>query len=252
MKAKLLALFVALFLAVPVFGREDKVDLITRAKQATVILMAQGQTGGLDVRCTATAFEKNGSTYKFVSAAHCVGEDDKTHEKSAPFVHQAFYVTFDEKDQKVLYAAKPVAVGYQSRGDDFSVFEVKLPKERVTYTIPLGDEKKEQEGNPVINPASPQGLGVQLFRGNISKMELERPLVESDINWMGVMLLQMPGTNGGSSGSAIISEKQEGIVGFLVGTIGETTVTAVPVSRFKSFLDRVRDGKYRWMVREED
>src|SRR5579872_7349216 len=49
--------------------------LIERAYAATAILYSQTEDGGMRMRCTATAYEKSGDVYKFVSAAHCVGED---------------------------------------------------------------------------------------------------------------------------------------------------------------------------------
>lgn len=220
------------------------------ARDATAILYSQDEQGGMQMLCTVTAFAKDGDTYKFVSAAHCVGNDDTAHERVAAYRKVSFYVTFDHVDQKVFYTAKAVAVGYQHRGDDFSVFEV---KSKETWPIvPVGDERKEQEGNAVLNIASPLGLGKQVFHGSISKMELDRPIIDGDINWKGTMLLQLPGVNGGSSGSSILSEKQEAIVAFLVGTIGGTTITAIPASRFTEFMKRVADGKYRWMSPEED
>lgn len=231
--------------------------LASRAKAATAILVAQTESGGMNVLCTSTAFEKKGKRYHFVSAAHCVGSDNVTKEKSADGSKTSFYVTFDETVVKAYFAAKPIYVGYQHRGDDFSVFEV-LVKDREGKeidpqweTIPLGDEGKEVEGNTLINPASPLGLGVQLFRGSISSLFLDRPVIQGDINWHGAMLIQMPGSEGGSSGSALISESQSAIIGFLVGTIGNS-VTAIPVSRFKDFLQKSREGTYRWEMKAED
>jgi len=230
--------------------------LAARAKAATAILTAQNESGGMDVRCTATVFEKKGKRYHFVSAAHCIGSDDVQKERAADGSKQSFYVTFDETVVKAYFEAKPIYVGYQHRGDDFSVFEV-LVKDREGNDvdpkwgpIPLGDEHKEVEGASLINPASPLGLGVQLFRGSISSLYLDRPVILGDINWKGAMLIQMPGTQGGSSGSVLISESQNAIVGFLVGSIGDS-ITAIPVSRFKEFLKKVSDGSYKW-AREPD
>jgi hypothetical protein len=223
-----------------------------KAKAATAILFSQNENGGMVVRCTATAFDKHGDKYTFVSAAHCVGEDDVQHERVATSNRTTFYISFDESKLKRFYNAKVLWVGYQHRGDDFSIYEVDPGKDVDWPVIPIGDEKKEQEGNSVLNIASPQGLGLQVFHGSISKMELDRPVVEGDINWKGAILLQMPGTNGGSSGSAIISEKQEKIVAFLVGTIGGTSITAIPASRFSTFKDKAENGKYKWIVKNDD
>ena len=225
-------------------------ELTDRAKLATALLYSQDEAGGMRMHCTVTAFEKTKVGYKFVSAAHCIGNDDTQHEKVATYKNIPFYITFDQTKAKIFLSARVKAVGYQHRGDDFSVFEVETNE--TWPTIPIGDERKEEEGNPILNIASPLGLGRQVFHGSISKIELDRPIVEGDINWKGTVLIQMSGVNGGSSGSAIISEKQEAIVAFLVGTISGTTITAIPASRFVEFQKRVEEGKYRWSVKEED
>ena len=225
-------------------------EFTEKAKNATALLYSQDASGSMRMHCTATAFEKTKTGYQFVSAAHCIGSDDTQKERVAEYRRIPFYITFDETDLKTFYAAKVVAVGYQHRGDDFAIFE--LSTDEQWPTIPIGDERKEEEGNAVLNIASPLGLGRQVFHGNISKLELDRPIVQGDINWKGSVLLQMPGTDGGSSGSAIISEEQEAIVAFLVGTIGGSTITAIPASRFTEFRQRISEGKYKWVVKDED
>ena len=60
------------------------------------------------------------------------------------------------------------------------------------------------------------------------------------------MLLDIP-ANGGSSGSALVSQKSGSIVGFLVGSISNTIV-GIPVSRFKSVQAAIVKGTYKWYV----
>jgi hypothetical protein len=58
------------------------------------------------------------------------------------------------------------------------------------------------------------------------------------------MLVEI-GSAGGSSGSAIVSENQHAIVGFLVGGTNSTIgAIIIPVSRFKTFEAAVKAGKY--------
>ena len=52
---------------------------------------------------------------------------------------------------------------------------------------------------------------------------------EISVNWSGAMLLQIE-VGPGSSGSAVFSEKQDAIIGFVVGHAGPVTV-AVPTRR---------------------
>lgn len=222
--------------------------LAQKAKNAVGILYSQEFNGGMTMRCTMTAFEKTKDGYLFASAAHCIGADNQSKERSAAHKDIPFYMTFDEAGNKTFYPAEPKAVGYQSRGDDFAIFEVKTDK--TWPIIPIGTEKDEEEGNAIINVASPLGLGKQVFKGTISSLNLDRPIIQGDINWRGSIGLQIA-AEGGSSGSAIISEKQEKIVAFLVGTAGGSTVIAIPATKFTAFKKAVEDGKYRWFKADD-
>ncbi len=252
MRPAILSALLVLAIALGTQAQAPGPSLTDRAKHATAILVAQNESGGMDVRCTATAFEKHGDSYRFISAAHCIGDDDRVHEKVASAVQQSFYITFDNQSPKIFYEAKPRAIGYQSRGDDCAVFDVTAPKDAQWPTVPLGDEKHETEGNDIINVAAPLGLGIQLFKGTISSMSLDRPVVSGEFSWKGFLQLQLSGVAGGSSGSAVISLKQNAIVGLIIGTIGGNQIVAVPISRLKDFMDKVDAGTYKWARKDED
>mgnify|MGYP001610651264 CR=1 FL=1 len=248
MRSRMSALGVILLFASLVTAADKQ--LVERAKAATVLLYSQDESGSMRMRCTATAFEKTQAGYRFVSAAHCIGNDDTQKEKVADASNIPFYVTFDATEVKTFYAAAVTGVGYQHRGDDFATFDVATTGD--WPTIPLGDEKKADEGDEILNVASPLGLGKQVFHGSIAKLELDRPIVEGDINWKGSMTLQLPGTDGGSSGSAIISADQKAIVAFLVGTIGGSTIIAIPISKFHKFREQAAAGKYKYARDKDD
>ncbi|KPJ86004.1 hypothetical protein AMJ57_00830 [Parcubacteria bacterium SG8_24] len=218
--------------------------LSDRFMAATALLYAQEFNGTMRMYCTATAFERDKKVYRFATAAHCVAEDDTLH-KEVELEAKTWYLTFDEDEAKRFYRAKIVAAGYQHRGDDFAVVEVTL--DRWVPIIPLA-KSDPHTGEDVINIASPGGLGKQLFRGHVSKAKLSRPVVARSINWKNATLLQM-NAGGGSSGSAIVSTGQRGIVAFLVGSIGggdSLNTVAIPIGKFKSFWERSRTGKYKW------
>jgi hypothetical protein len=248
MVKRLLAVALTLLLSVSV-GAQTLTDkrYIDHVKQSVGLLYEQDASGGMRMLCTTTAFENTGRVYQFVTAAHCVGKDDTTKERSADPFKTAFFITFDEvANEKQFFTATPIFVGYQSRGEDFAVFQVTAPPNETWPVVALGDEKTITDGAPYWNIASPLGLGRQVFEGVISSVYLDRPLVEGDINWKGTLVLQQAGVNGGSSGSALISKDQHAIIGFLVGTIGQSTIVAIPVSRFKSVRIAVTAGKYKW------
>ena len=241
---RVLALLLSFSLILPTVVRADQKALTLRAKDAVALLYSQSASGTMDMHCTATAYQKTPTGYLFVSAAHCIGSDDRQKEKSARS-DKPFYITFDEvKTMKKFYPARIVWVGYQHRGEDLLVLSVDTTEK--WPTIPIGDEKVLADGAAILNVASPLGLGKQVFHGIIASLFLDRPVIEGDINWTGSMVLQLAGVGGGSSGSAIISEEKEAIVGFLVGIIGGSTIIGIPASRFHA-VQRAIDAKtYRW------
>lgn len=228
------------------FAADDDKAFVEKVKNATALLYSQDDSGGMRMRCTATIFEKTAKGYTFVTAAHCIGSDDTSKERSAKPDNIPFFVTFDEggSNAKKFYPAKVTLVGYQHRGEDFSTLEVDTKE--VWPVIPLGDEKKETVPAPFWNVGGPLGLGKVVLEGAIANLDLDRPVVEGDINWQHSMVLQESGVNGGSSGSSLVAKDQHAIVGFLVGTIGGSTITAIPVSRFKAVRAAYAKGKYRW------
>lgn len=250
MKSFIAASLVALLTvlpASPAFAQTPEKTLAVKAKEAVGLLYSQDASGGMTMHCTMTAYEKSKDGYLFATASHCIGNDVVEKEKSAKWSDKSFFMTFDLADSKVFYPANVKAVGYQHRGDDFAVFEVKTNE---TWTvIPIGDEKQEADGNAVLNVASPLGVGKQVYRGVISSLDIDRPIVQGDINWRHTIGLQIA-ADGGSSGSAVISEKQGKIIAFLVGTAGGAIVIAIPASRFLAFKKAVDEGKYKYFDAE--
>lgn len=243
-----------LFAASPAEARDKK--LTEQVKSAVAILYSQDGSGGMRMRCTVTAFERivveDDKTkisaitgYRFITAAHCIGNDDKSKERAADTQQTPFYITFDESEMKRFWPAAPIFVGYQSRGEDIAEFEVKTSED--WPIVPLGDEKKASDGDEIINVSVPMGLGKQVLMGNIASVYLDRPINTDDgINWKGSMTLALTGVNGGSSGSAVVSDDQKAIVAILVGNIGGTTITAIPISRFVAVRKAVAEKKYKW------
>jgi trypsin-like peptidase len=250
-------LVLTMLLPVPSFARGTK--LVNQVTNAVAILYAMDASGGMMMRCTATAFEKIGgkpdkpepgveyiAKYRFATAAHCIGSDNVTKERAADTKNIPFFLTFDESGlaPKRFWPARPIFVGYQSRGEDFAEFEVQSAEE--WPVVPLGNEKDADEGDEFINVSVPLGLGKQVFYGTIASLFLDRPVVQGDINWKGSITLQIIGVNGGSSGSAIVHTDQKAIIGLLVGTISGSTIIAIPISKFKSVRKAVFEGKYKY------
>lgn len=215
--------------------------------KSTTILVDKNFSGDSQMLCTATAFERHGNVYRFVTAAHCVATDDKDNERVEVEEGKAWYLTFDDTpDKDVKYRARIIGVGYQSRRDDFVVLEATIDDREVAL-VPLAI-KNVHVLEPVINVAAPGALAKQVFTGHVSATKLDRPMQQGDINWEGAILLQL-GSGGGSSGSAVISLEQKGIVAFLVGHVGKDGVinrVAIPVDRFRKFYARIQAGTYKY------
>jgi hypothetical protein len=228
MKAAILVLLAVLFSA-SCTGQQQQQPAQSFTQDlynATAALYSQDDHGGTTFRCTATAFEKTPLGYHLLTAKHCTEEKPN-----------AYFVVFNEDSSSPYQRAVVLFTGDDS---DIAVFDVIT--DLIVPVIPLGDEALESVGAPVINIAMPMNLGKLLFHGFIATKKVA-PRVD-DANKIG---LQLP-VAGGSSGSAIVSEKQHAIIAVLVEMIvpktgGVVLTLAVPVSQVKEALKEFNDEK---------
>src|SRR5260370_2323516 len=199
--------------------------------KATGLLYNQADDGAMHMRCTVTAIEKTQKGYIFVTAAHCVGSDDAEKEKVKP--DKTYFLISEDRDggSRDFMKAKLIGAGSQHESDDFALLEVET--EQQFPLVAVGNDVSDHSGQPIVNVASPLGLGKQTFKGIVSSPKVSRPVVDGDINWTEAMAIQLFWANGGSSGSAIICLQQRAICGFLVGTIGGRNTLPIQGSRFK-------------------
>jgi hypothetical protein len=231
------------------FAADTRTDFVRKVYNSVALLYGQTEDGGMRMRCTATAYRvlDKKAGYRFASASHCVDGDNDTKQKSG-----RYFITSDTEGSKTFIPARLVEAGDRNVGDDFSIFEVKT--DLVIEVTPLGDSDKIVIGENVVNVASPLGLGKQFFQGYVSSTHLDRPPLDAgEVQWTNVMLVFIGG-GPGSSGSAIVSEDQKAIVGFLVGSTGGANIGAicVPVNKFIAFEKAVDAGKYKKTRKEED
>jgi hypothetical protein len=206
---------------------------------ATALLYAQDDNGTMKMRCTATSIEKTAKGYVFVTAAHC-GCEDNTENKTVSPEKAFFFITADDNREKRFLVANPIVCGYRHTGDDF--FLLQVDTDLVFPVVPLGEDPVVME--PIVNVASPLGIGKQVFQGSVSSASLDRPVLADDINWTHASLLQLFGTDGGSSGSAVVCLNQKKICSFVVGSIDKTTIVAMPVSRLLRLRELFSKGEY--------
>jgi S1-C subfamily serine protease len=228
-------------------GKPDADYIKNTLYPATVLLYSQSESGGMNMRCTATAIERNSDGYVFVIASHCACDDNVDKHTVSP-EKTFFFITPDNAGGKNFLRAKPIGCGYKHRGDDYALFEVETTES--FPVIPLG--KDPQLLDQVVNVASPLGLGKQVFFGTVSTPILNRPVISGDINWTDAVLLQMFGVAGGSSGSALLCLSQRAICGFVVGSVAETTMVTMPVSRLVKMRSELAAGRYRYWKHDLD
>ena len=222
-------------------------SLVEKARDATAMLYSQTTDGGMQMHCTATVFEAferdDRKGYLLATAAHCVAVDDLMNSR-VKISGASFFISFDEVMKKVFYPVHVEAAGYQSRGDDFAVLHAYTEEE--WDILELGDISSLEPMEEVLNVSAPAGLGLQVLKGHISLVNIDRPVKARGLNWQYAMLANL-GSGPGASGSAVVSIKQEKIIGFVVGNIvGNPTTVVLPVSRFALFIQLARLGQYAW------
>ncbi len=226
---------------------QDKAYISSNLYPATALLYSQNEEGSMVMRCTATAISEDENSYQFVTASHCgCVENNERNTVSPEKIY--FFISPDVNGNKIYLKADTVGCGYRTRGDDY--FLLKTDKSVKFPMIPLGTDPKIMD--EVFNVGSPLGLGKQVLSGMVSSTYLDRPVHVDDIDWEGAILLQLFGINGGSSGSSLVCVDQKAICGFVVGSIAETTMVAVPVSRFVKFRDDLLKGQYHWYLADPD
>jgi len=143
--------------------------------------------------------------------------------------------------------SKLVAVGQLSKGEDFAVLEAEITDCELPI-IPLADAGPEM-GETVSNIASPMSFGKTLFRGYVASTRISDDVClvsNSQDDRKNLVLFNLVGAPG-SSGSAIVSQSQKGIVAILLLAIkmsdvsGFSFLTAgLSVVKFKEFWNKAK------------
>lgn len=232
------ALIAALLLLATPAGAKS---LIEKMQDATMILYAQTVDGGMAQVCTATIYEETENQgrkgYYLVTASHCIAKVEGNAKTTAQT--RDWFLTFDiVETPRRYYPAHSEGYGDLTAGTDFAVLHVYT--EDTWPVMKIGRMAKVKAGDDVVSIAAPQGYGLQVFKGNISLLSLERVVNTTAIHWQFAMLVQLPVGNG-SSGAAIVSVKQKAIIGITVGTLaGNPSTVVLPISLFRAFVRRGR------------
>jgi hypothetical protein len=214
---KLLSLLLAALFALPINAGqlEDKAKMSAAHKHtsdASLALYATlpGTNGEKDVThflCTTTVIDKTNDTYKLLTAGHCVTGDGLPE-------NLKFFVTEDIADNPVL---QPVTVVRAENGSkyDFAILELKSAKEypvvKVAVRVPEVEDK-------VYDVNFSLGIGKQVALGVVATDVLPTEGSEKDCDICKGRYMVHIFAAGGASGSAIVDEKTNEIVG--VGEFG--------------------------------
>ena len=167
-------------------------SLVEKARDATAMLYSQTTDGGMRMHCTATVFEAferdDRKGYLLATAAHCVAVDDLMNSR-VKISGASFFISFDEVIQKVFYPVHVEAAGFQSRGDDFAVLHAYTEEE--WDILELGDISSLEPMEEVLNISAPAGLGLQVLKGHISLVNIDRPVKVRGLNWQYAMLVNL-------------------------------------------------------------
>jgi Trypsin-like peptidase domain len=238
------AILLVLSLISPLFGQQqtpapapNPAAFYSDVYSATVVIYRQMDNGGFNPVCTATSIAHVPDGYVFASASHCIDPG-------------ADYYVSEGGQPVVLYPVSIVQRGNLLKGFDYAMLLV--PTDHKFPLIQLGQDPSSLLGEPVVSVSAPLGMGKQVLRGFISSPHVDRPIPVHDQsgkamgNWSGGILIQMPGVNAASSGSAIICVQQQAICGIVVGVVstplGQETV-ALPISRLEAEIQKHQPKK---------
>lgn len=212
--------------------RTFQTKLEKQAYNATGVLFAINPRTGNNTRlCTVWNVAKIADGYEVATASHCATVD-----LQYPQGDLKFSVSYDDPQEGVVptdtVPARLIAFGDQVNGEDVSLFDVQTTEKRPV--LKLGDSGKIKVGESIINASVPfEGIDKGIYKGTIAG----NSVVNEDPEVNGVIHAVIQGAGPGSSGSAVLSEKQKAVVGVLVmGSLEQSVVLCVPVNVLKNFI----------------
>jgi hypothetical protein len=167
--------------------------------------------------------------YEAVSADHCA-----TVEGQFPDADLNFGVSYSDVTGQLptdIVPAKVIAHGNWQTINDIALWDVqtseKLP------VLKLGDSDELKIGEELINVSVPyEGIDKSLYEGYVGQTRVNSPDPDMD----GKIHAMLYGTGPGSSGSAVLSTKQNAVIGTLVQSADNKGVLLVPVNYIKAFM----------------
>jgi S1-C subfamily serine protease len=229
---RLLALAVSLILGGVSGAHASKPEDLAKKLNAAVFpfYTQENSQKPIQFSCTITMYQKTDVGYLGVTASHCVSDEDDKAAKYFVKIHGD------------LISAQLLAVD----GETTDVAILGIATKEELGTMPLGDSSKLEQGEDIVYMGCPMGLGKLFFRGSVVETHIEDYEGSWEANDKDDILVQIPAA-GGSSGSAIISQKQEAIVAILVAVVipkngGVIVTVAVPVKAVQELIHLYQSG----------
>jgi len=233
--------FVCLVFVLIVLGCGHPNDIVDRdivgdleASTAKITITAKN---GKKNTCTAFAYKRRGYLYRFITAAHCVSDDDEEWEKVKIFADKIDIVLENKKRKtKLSYSAKLIATGYQEMGDDFAILEAELDEH-----IPILPLSRNRPGRKecILSAGAPSDYVSNFFYGYVHKVDYNK-------GSKFVVRMLSGEVPGGTSGSAVVSCFEGKIIAVVVASTRKDPrqTVVIPIARFLKFEKMVMRGNY--------
>lgn len=178
--------------------------------------------------CGAFNVEKTSNGYLLETAAHCIQLEGAAAASSTPI---QFAVKYAESGDRPVYLPVQVVLAGDEYSTDRDIAVIRVQDTQDRKVLSFGSEKKLRLADTVINCSAPDGFILQVNRGLVGALYTGIKNIGEAHQWFVVF-----GVGPGSSGSAVVSEKQDKVVAMVnIGDDGKG-FTGVPASKLKSFL----------------
>lgn len=184
--------------------------------------------------CTAWVVGRQGNTFYFITASHCLSADVGGQIAVEP-ARLEFYFSVKAGEAKKVYIAEIIAVGYLGVRDDLAILQVELDGIDLP-TLKLA-EKDPVVGQCLFNVSYPSKAFGNLFYGFVGE-------VKSD----GEVHFKVDGVtgSGGASGSALVDCKTGEVLAVWIESKKDIYYIALSVSKLKKFLEAIENDTYKY------
>lgn len=188
--------------------------------------------------CTAFPYKKEGHTYYFITASHCIATYDVKKEKVVLNVEDMYLMfRFNNSLKKYKFRVRAVAAGYKPIDDDFAILKVKTDISIPLLTLSTEDV---EVGDCLINLGYTTDAEDYISYGEVNKVKDEPNSFEA--------IFPTIEDGRGGSGSPVLSCETGEVMGIMVRQkgVGKHIIYATKSFKFLEFEKLVEEGKYKY------